>query len=227
MNTSNEISQKIISNAFASRQSLIERLGYEAVVSQIHCENPDVRIWIAKALVFDAPDMKASNLLCQLVKDNDPQVRVEAVDSLSAFCDENSYGALCSALYDKHALVRAFAAYGIAVVGKQINAKDAHEILGAALSSERDARVLVGVYEGLYILGYDNTLLDLINLFDTDDYHIHCSVLHALEEIVNIKNFLVIEKFLNSIALEKYPIAVRDAIRFVRQSISQFASDKI
>ena len=135
--------------------------------------------------------------LSQLAKDSDAHVRVEAVDSLRTFVCRQSFDALCQATVDSDALVRGYAAYGVAIIGKEISFDEAKIILLSMVACENNPRVLVDIYEGLYVLGETTALKDLFSLIHIDDYLVQCAVIHACEEIANDRNRQIILSFLS------------------------------
>lgn len=188
----------------------------EEIAQLLNSPNDEVRGQLAKLLVREAPSSYAVGLLCQLAQDDDATVRVEAIDSLSGFPCQESYCMLCHALEDEDELVRAYAAFGVASVGRHIAYNDARQALAKALTGGQTDRVLVNIHEGLYMLGMDSELEVLMELFDNDDYHIQCSVLHALNEIANAHNWSKINWFVEHIDVSTLPLAVLDAVDQVK-----------
>lgn len=171
-----------------------------------------VRGYLAKALVYDTESSVALDVLCKLSKDKEPLVRVEAVDSLSEFCCVKSYKVLKNALYDLDYLVRTYALFGIAYIGKKLNPEETIELLQEYDKKEVNLHCKVSIYEGLYMLGQQVYLDKLMNLFWNDDYQIQCSVANALSEVIEQKNVPVIRKFLHTLKIEEYSVAVKSSI---------------
>ena len=188
----------------------------------IHNKDADVRAWVAKALAFNPYNEGTIDFLCQLATDNDPDVRVEAIDTISAFPHIKAYSVLQNALTDSDVLVRAYAAFGVAHVGQIISTTDARSRLQILSQTEKNERVMVSVYEGLYILGMESMLQKLCALFFSPDYHVQCCVIHALEEIVNSSNNAQITAFFNSIDFSTYPIAVSEAAKSLKAELSRY-----
>ena len=168
----------------------------------------EVRVCLAKALVNQPVDTNTVELLVKLTKDPSPNVRVEAVDTLGAFPTKASYDRLCVCLNDSNQLVRAYASFGVAVVGKEISPQSALKVLQEKEYAESNKRVMVNIYEGLYILGSADALRKLIELFNSEDYRVKCAVLHAMCEILNPENKTSICDFLQSFDLSAFPVAV-------------------
>lgn len=183
------------------------------------CDLDDIRIWLAKALINDDSESVAVQLLCELSQDKEPLVRAEAVDSLRVFVCQESFHALRVAIRDSDELVRAYAVFGIAMVGETIDPVKTQNILQDLIATEDSFHVLIGAYEGLYLLGQKDYLAELFNLFKSDNYSVQCSVLHALEDILDCENRKQIQTFLTSLSLSEYPYAVSDTILQVKQRI--------
>lgn len=217
MNTQNVI-VSILMKAYLNGQSLhCHFCDTELGALANHCSE-DVRAWLAKALVNHNNEHTAVSLLAKLSKDEEQLVRLEATDSLSAFANQESFCALLAMMYDKCELVRAYAAFGIAVVGRELFPQKATQILLDVANTETNKRVLVDTYEGLYILGFDSYLKKLMSLFGEDDYQIQIAVLHALEEVKNSSNHQDITQFLWGLETKDRVRAVLDAIWQLRNT---------
>ena len=194
-------------------KSIVQQFTDDEIGNLINNPSSEIREWLSKAFVNDVTSPVALSALCKLAIDEDVNVRLEAIDSLSAFICHDGFETLCGAMDDDDDLVRAYAAYGIGFVGKTIDYPKAVNILKMAEQHEEHKRVLVGIYEGLYYLGYENYLEKLYGLFDTDDYLVQCAVLHALKELLNERNSKKILQFVNGLNRPSYPRSVLDIIR--------------
>lgn len=188
----------------------------DALVSN---ESIDIRIWLAKALVYGKNCEYAVEMLHELSQDKDASVRVEAIDSLSNFVCRTSFEVFCNTINDQNTLVRAYSAFGVALVGMHVSRPEALSILHRIAETERNRRVLVDIYEGLYILGDVEKLNKLLELFYSSDYHIQCAVLHALIEILSCENLGEIRKFIDSLDPSIHELAVNDTIQQLKTSI--------
>lgn len=194
-------------------QTPLHHLMHDTVIeSLLMHHDPQLRSWLAKALVFDSGYPAAAQWLCLLARDGNADVRVEAVDSLSEFPCPRTHEVLRAALTDPDLHVRAYAAFGLAWT----KADHAAALLSAALDRETENAVRVSILEGLYLLGRRDCLAALMTLFTEDDYHIQCSILHALEEIRNPENDAVIRDFLAALRPEDYPRAVASILEEMR-----------
>ncbi|MBE6937409.1 MAG: hypothetical protein E7460_02485 [Ruminococcaceae bacterium] len=184
--------------------------------------DPDgqIRAWLAKALVSDFGNPDSLKYLCRLASDPESDVRVEAIDSLSEYICEDSLRVLTGALNDPDSLVRGYAAFGVSNVGKVISPSESSGALLSLECKEKDEFVLVGIYEGLYMLGSESYLDRLISLFSSDDYHIQCAVIHSLENVLSERNAEQIGSFLDETDIAEYPVAVSCAVEELRKTLT-------
>jgi len=103
-----------------------------------------------------------------------------------------------------------------------ISASEAKKLLSYAEKKEHSTHVLVGIYEGLYILGNDIALDKLIYLFREDNYHTQCAVLNALGEIVNPDNLHKIVAFISRLDATKYPVSVSGTLLRLQKKCAGF-----
>lgn len=209
----------LLIQSYNAGQSPTFFLSTKLISSIVACDSDDIRQWLAKALINHNSNCFAVPLLCQLARDSQSFVRIEAVDTLGSFVCQESFNALCLAVNDDDELVRAYAAFGIAAVGKQIAPTKALCLLNQIALSEKSRRVLVDVYGGMYLLGQDDALQKLFELFQADDYLVQCAVVHFLEDIMNNDNRDEIEYFINNLNVFSYAYSVVDAILQIKQKI--------
>lgn len=210
----NDIEQilDLLIQSYDKGQSLYEVLDSEMIKCLSYSNSLDVRVWLARALAYCISDISAVAVLQNLSQDKYPCVRVEAIDSLSGFANLDSFYSLCNASSDENELVRAYSAFGIALVGKTVASQKAMLVLSDMAKSERSNRVLVNIYEGQYILGKTEMLVELINLFASPDYHVQCAVVHALGELLCNKTQKTIKQFIDGLNMSDYSHAVADAL---------------
>ena len=172
-------------------------------------ENPDeeLRCMLAKSLAWDE-DRKLIPVLSKLAADREPLVRVEAVDSLSSYCCEESYRILLRTVADNDPLVRAYSVWGLASVAGDTFREETVTLLNRLLESESEGRIQVDIYSALYILGERSALQCLLCLFDSSDYHTQCALLNTLPDIVNEENRRVLKSFLEDRLTSAHPLAV-------------------
>lgn len=212
-----ELMLDVLIQSYNEARSLSESLSIEMINCLCDSDSVEIRASLARTLVYHNSDTQAIALLCKLSQDVAASVRVEAVDSLSNFINSESFDILCRASTDKDYLVRAYAAFGIAYVGKRINPEKALQMLRYMSLSEKCERVFVDIYEGLYILGRTEMLNELINLFYSSDYHVQCATLNALDELVYPQNVSTIYNFVRVLDSSIYVSAVACAIKKLNQ----------
>lgn len=201
-----------IETFYAAEKSLSEHLSHEEIRSIAQNCDSEVRGLLAKALVHDNDHTISVECLLFLAEDNDDYVRIEAVDSLSAHPCQKSFNQFINSLSDPNELVRAYAALGLAIVGKTCAVDGTIKQLQIALNKENNPFTLAGIYEGLYILGLGDALHKLLDLFHADDYRIQCFVLHSLCEVINSQNKAIIQRFISTLNLDSYSLAVIDTL---------------
>lgn len=189
----------------------------------INCGDSELRAWIAKALVFNQASLQTLGLLSILSLDTDATVRVEAVDSLCNFPWPQSYLMIKRALSDDDELVRAYAAYGTALLGNKLFPNDAREVLQSRLLIESSVRVKIDIFEGLYVLGDTSALTHLIECYKADDYRVKCAVLNALGNQLNTESIDQIINFLGNCIVENEPMAVKSTFIKLLAECRQFS----
>ena len=215
---------KMLIDCYENEISLISICNQEELIKLVNSHDIEVRAWIAKAFAIDSENDIAFSYLQQLAGDPDASVRVEAIDSLSEFICTESFNVLTSALYDPDYLVRSYAAFGVAYVGRIISPSAATKLLAMSKDTENNPYVLVSIYEGLYILGDISCLKKLIGLFYSNNYQIQCSVLNALKEILNRDNVMQINCFLQTITYRQLPKSVISSIEELDKQCKPYIS---
>lgn len=216
---------KVLMKSYDEAKPLSESLDVEMINSLSDSDSTEVRAWLARALAYQNSDTQAVALLCKLSQDIESSVRVEAVDSISEFATIESFDMLCRAAVDEDELVRAYAAFGIAYVGKRINPEKALQTLLDMAKKEKSERVFVDIYEGLYILGKNKMLNELIKLFNSSDYRIQCATLNVLDELVYPQNVSTIYSFVSILDSSAYVPAVACAIKKLYQRCLEIGCD--
>ena len=176
---------------------LCKKMDAEMIERLSNDNSEEIRAWLARALAYHNSDTQAIALLCKLSQDTDSSVRVEAVDSLSGFATQDSFDMLCQASEDEDELVRAYAAFGIAYIGRKLYPERAMQTLMNMAQTEKSERVFVDIFEGLYILGKNEMLEKLIELYHSTDYQVQCATLNVLDELVYPQNVSTIYKFVS------------------------------
>lgn len=209
-----------ITDYFDKERPLTECYNNEQIQHMLDVGSSELRALIAKAMVFEENDDFAVSVLSDLASDIDELVRIEATDSLSMFSNSQSFSVLQAALLDSSEVVRAYAAFGVALVGKSILPAQAIQCLLCRATTEQSKYVLVRVYEGLYILGEKSYAKQLLDLFQENDYYIKRTVLHALGEILNEDNLKMIQSFVFGIT-SKSPVAVNEELSRLKTMVRE------
>ena len=196
-------------DAYVQQFPLSEKYSPYMIWKMAKSQDSTVRGYLAKALVYDTGSVCAVDVLCKLAKDKDSLVRVEAIDSLSEFCCEKSYHVFENAVNDPDVLVRKYATFGLAWLGRSLCPQSTEELLLALEKRENNSHVLIGIYEGLYVLGHEEYFGKLIDLFKINDYQVQCSVLNVFSEIINEKNKAEMKAFVDKVEREQYPKSVQ------------------
>ena len=208
---------QVLIKSYDEAKSLNELLSVEVIDSLSNSNSTEIRCWLACSLAYHNSDTQAVALLRKLSQDTDSSVRVEAVDSLSGFATQESFDMLCQASVDEDELVRAYAAFGIAYVGKKISPERALQTLLDMVQIENSKRVFVDIYEGLYILGRNEMLEELIKLYNSSDYHVQCATLNVLDELIHPQNVSTIYQFVSMLDASTCVPAVACAIERLSQ----------
>jgi HEAT repeat protein len=112
---------------------------------------------------------------------NDPVdlVRIEALESLARIGDKGSLSLIVERLEDDDAMVRAYAARSIALLGgRKYVAK-----IESASKSEQDDNAKAGFAESLFRLGDGDQLQVLLKLLSSPEYLARCASANALSDL--------------------------------------------
>lgn len=153
------------------------------------CDDSEIRVYIAELLVL-SKDNKAEKMLIHMCDDEDELVRANACDSLSVFPSIETYNCLIkNILTDISMLVKTYAILSIIDILNhvEIDTKELKSLLILNLNAE-EIYMRAACRKGLYILGDDEQLEELINLLHSDNYQDRCAVLNILEDIMVEKN---------------------------------------
>jgi HEAT repeat protein len=123
--------------------------------------------------------IKVPRPLKRLLSDPYWVARIDALEAIDNIGDYRSLPLLTGALYDPHPIVRSYAG---SILGETTWPHLAPR-LRKALSRERDERAKVGLLRGLISLGERSALIPLLELLNSPDYAMRCSVLHSLADL--------------------------------------------
>lgn len=211
----------LLHDQYESGQPLLSKYELEFVLSFAGDRYPSIRALAAKALIHDAKNAKAAEILWKLAKDPNKDVRLEAVDSLRLFPLVETYVILQEALSDSNPLVRAYAAYGYSKIGQELGEKGTLKVLQKYVANEKSSTARIGYYEGLYLTGDQLSLGKLMKEFSSKNYRDQCFVIHALEEVMDFRNIEQIRQFLMDINTINLPRAVESSVAELRKKIEK------
>lgn len=216
----------LLLSCYDSGKPLLDSVEYRIVVQLASDNSSEIRSLTAKALVWDADNPAAAQLLHLLAKDEDPLVRTEALDSLSSYCDKESIRVLRQSLCDPNNLVRTYAALGFAESSSMnaTYADTALRVLSELCKNEADELVRAAILEGMYILGRKSSLLELFSTFNSNDYHVQCFIANALCDVLSRSNYEVIADFYRRTKLENLPYSVSEAIKRLGAKVEALAN---
>ena len=183
-----------IDNAYEMLNKISEKNGVDSndlkILLQLSKHNePEIRSYAAELLVL-SKDNKAEKMLINMCDDEDELVRVNACDSLSVFPNKDVYDCLINrAINDESTLVKTYAILSIIDIMGSVEID--MDILKKILISNLDSKAInmrAACNKGLYLLGDDKYLKELIKLIYSDNYQERCAVLNMVEDIITEKN---------------------------------------
>jgi HEAT repeat protein len=144
-----------------------------------------------------------------LLNDEAELVRIEAIETAFWLGGTKSLKYLLEKLHDKSELVRSYAGTFIGMIGD----KTAIQFLENALKRERNTAAKTGLWEGLYRLGQEDRLFELVSLLKTRKYIIRCNVANKLErlQIKEHNQAFIIDSLKSALDIEN-TVAAREAI---------------
>lgn len=176
-------------------------------------DNSEIRSFVAELLVL-ANSKSAEKILINMCNDSDELVRVNACDSLSMFCSEDVFNVLIArALNDKSNLVRSYALLSIIDIMEHINIrKDLLKTLFLKSLDNSSVGIKNACYKGLYKLGEEKYLDEILNLLLSESYQERCLVVNSMFDLINKKNANKISTFLNCLINNEESKAVKSLI---------------
>ena len=183
----------------------------EQIEALAHHKDAEIRYLTAELLADGSEVPQAEDLLLELAGDPDTLVRVQAVDSLSAYPTEASFSAMETALDDPCELVRSYGALGRGWVGMVLKKEGTVSLLQKHREASTAVREQAACCEALYVLGRKEALEALLELFPEGDAQARCFILNGLQELVNPYALDRICRFLGEIPTADLPPAVRSS----------------
>lgn len=151
-----------------------------------------------------------------LLKDKNDVVRVNAIECIGALGEGRAVKHLIGMLDDRSSLVRSYAAHFIGDYGN----RSCIGILENKLASDKSIYVRVGVLFGLYSLGREEKLTEILRLFKSRQYRVRCSVANNLVGIVDKNNREIILEVLRNASSVEETVAARSSIEAAIKEIS-------
>ena len=153
-------------------------------------EDPEIRAYSAQLLVSAKGSSDAEKALIELCSDSDELVRVNACDSLTAFADIGAYNQLLDCvLNDDSQLVKRYAILSLIDIMNYIKIdKNNLKKLFLITSSSDNVPLMAACYKGLYLLGDEKYLDNIIELTTAESYRDRCAVVNILGDIVTNNN---------------------------------------
>ena len=172
----------------------------------------EIRAYVAELLVM-ANSHEAENILLALADDEDELVRVNACDSLSSFATIDSYKRLLKCINDESLLVEEYAVLSIIDIMNCINI-DKKELKHLFLNLIQKGEISLSAvcYKGLYMLGHEEYLDNIIKLINAENYHDRCTVINVLGDIISDENKSLILSILKRLREAETSVAVNSVI---------------
>lgn len=198
--------QKINSEEYVIREKFARYLGRSKKIMEapklltrlLKDKEPIVRSEAVKSLM-KIGDKKYFSKVLPLLNDKDEVVRVDAVECVASLGGEKALKYLTKQLDDRSELVRRYVGGWIGEIGDKIFVA----YLERKLKDERSNLAKVGLLEGLYLLGQEERLSELIHLLKSRRYMVRCALAHTLASLVNKKNKEAIrESLINALKAE-------------------------
>lgn len=172
-----------------------------------------VRAQVAEILV-NYETMESLKMLLYLTRDRAALVRTEAYDSLSEFHNVEVEKHLENAiLKEKNSMARSYAILSWADVVISIKETYFEDIsfIESILSFERSTECIVSCLYAKYKFGDEDSLAELLKYLKDKDYHIRCSVINLLYDILNNNNRRMIKQQVEAVTRNDNAIAVQDS----------------
>lgn len=143
-----------------------------------------------------------------LLDDKDEVVRADAIECIGILGGKKAATYLINSLDDRCDMVRMYAG---TVIG-ECKDKSFIKYLEKRLEKERSNLAKVGLLDGLYLLGQEEKLENLLQLFKSRRYHVRCSVANILQALVNKKNKKRIKESLLRALSKEDTVAAKSSI---------------
>lgn len=176
-------------------------------------QNPDASLRaIAAELLCSVPNERSKLVLSHLTNDIESVVRVNACDSISIFSDESVFALLLKIIEeDSDNLVRSYAvlsARDIVAYQPKASLLFFESVMNQLILKETDPYLLISARSGLYCVGGDITIIELLSGLDNEDYRVRCFTINVLSESMKSTDAMLICKALQELKLKETSAAV-------------------
>ena len=172
--------------------------------SAVRCSVPD------HLLNFKNDESKS--LLFRLSEDRDPLVRTKAYDTLGSLAFYDAESRLRVAATDESDnLARSYAveAWSNVVISHNCVSQDKISFAENRLAEESDERCRLCLCYALYRFGVEAYQEKVLSFLNSGDYHIRCSALNFLDEVLNDQNKATIKNAVENLLKTETNIPVR------------------
>lgn len=190
---------------------------FEKLSSLYNSEDELVRAQVAEILV-NYKSEKTLSMLLKLANDKDSMVRTQAYDSLSVFETEEVEAVLFKSIKnEKDNMARSYAILSWTDVSSNLHNDYKEQLQFVEKEMQEESKECKISY--LYAkckYGYTQSLNELISYLDDEDYHIRCSVINILYDIVSLENKYFIQQNIEKLLQKEKSLAVKEtAIDFL------------
>jgi len=184
------------------------KYGPELLVYLLDDKNTLVKSQALESLML-VGNKKHLNKVLPLLDDDDEIVRICAIECIGELGKKKAGKLVVKHLDDPYDAARRSA--GI-IIGESGD-KTLIEFLEKRLTKEKSDLAKVGLLEGLYLLGQEKRLKEILKLFDSPRYHVRCSLANSLYLLVNGKNKKIIKESLRTALSKEKTVAARGDIK--------------
>jgi HEAT repeat protein len=168
---------------------------------------------MAASFFVDFINENSKKTLLKLTEDKDNLVRTEAYDSLSVFVFNDVEKSLKNAIEtEPDDLARSYAilSWTDVVSGLKLESKKLIEYIMQKKTLERSPKCALNYCYCLYKFGHTKILAELLEYLKNRDYHVRCSAISLLQEIVDKNNKGRIKKSIEEMLITENILSVKD-----------------
>jgi HEAT repeat protein len=180
--------------------NLLKLIGHKDYMTRVCAIESIGMLAVRKQVAFE---------LVRYLRDPVELVRVVTAEAVGRIRNTNVLDELEKSLSDSSSLVRSYVADAIGGLGLEKSVKS----LEKYLEKENSEEAKVGFYRALYSLGKKEYISELLNLLNSDDYHVRCAVASSIQEMTLTKKEKKMVLIKLKVALTKEStVAGRDSI---------------